>query len=218
MKKLWCWWYWWFGGDQLRHLKIRITDFIIDCDRRIFVKLDTWLWKRTHRVDKSTALWPPLSPRPGRIAGPPPSSPLDPVYHGSTQGEPIPKCYQSSPIMIPSRELIIPRTKTSSEDMETFSKTGLLPVFHRVVDSINPLAFEPITGAQVVRERTDGRFVIQLLVGKLKEPFDFLYNQRTGRCCSYLTWSSAQKAKSRFLKRLASNKLRLQSKKDRSRT
>jgi hypothetical protein len=138
---------------------------------------------------------------------PPGYSPtLDPVYRGTTKGEPIPPCFTRAPVMIPTREPIIPKTVTSPEDIAAVQATGVHPVFRRVVDAINPLMFEPITGARVslghsALRMCDG-FVVELLAGEKKEPFGFLMNCRTGHIRKFATRASARSAKSRYLRRL----------------
>jgi len=212
------------GAVEHPHILIRLLDWM---NQRV-VNLSNWFWRvqqdrQRARFDRALPL------RPGRFI--PVNGPIvgesadvvpqeegevtwqliidhfldyDPVYHGSTVGEPVPEQFASSPVMIPSRERIIPKQETTNEDRLEYMHTGLLPAFRREVDKINPLAFEPVTGARVVKWNEGGGFmswVVEVLVGESKTPFGYVPRYKS----SGFTWptaSAARAAKSRFLKKL----------------
>jgi hypothetical protein len=151
----------------------------------------------------------------GRVVDVSHNHPLDPIYHGPTRGEPVPDCYRYAPVLIPAREPIIPPTIMSEEDLEQGRRTGLYPAFQRLVGNLNPLAFEPIKGVQIVTWQGPMMFALQLLVGEKKEPFGYLHHRRLGHLCVYTSRASARRAKSRFLKRLTAGDLGVESKKER---
>lgn len=133
---------------------------------------------------------------------------IDPVYRGETVGEPLPEGVVA-PVMIPGLEPLLPRTQTPPAEVEHYAKTGRIPAFSRVVDDINPLAFQPVTGAKVrvSTAGTLGGWVVEVLVGENKEPFGFIY--RRDGTMYYPTAAAARSAKSRFLKRLKRNREKL---------
>jgi hypothetical protein len=158
---------------------------------------------------------------PARVISVDGAVPLDPVYHGATKGEPLPEVFRNRynrgipPVMIPSRETILPTQPTLPEDMVDYQLTGRNRFFNRLVDTLPPIVFEKVTGAQIVeteryivdKELGEGTseghmekwLTITVLVGDEKVACGQLHNRRNGRLCWYKTRASARRAKSRFL-------------------
>lgn len=156
-------------------------------------KLDKMRWARAHQNLRGYSDHFPMA-----------AVPVDQTVLNPAAPDPGEVANRTMQTSIPVRRPLLDADVVSPADMEEYRRTGLLPVFRREVERFNPLCFEPVTGARVGKLHDGlGGFIIELLVGENKEPFGRLYQRRTGVLCVYKTRSSARRAKSRFLKRLA---------------